>query len=101
MDSVPKLAVLKFSAEWCRPCHACKPAFLALKQDFAENVEFFEVDVDRDAHGVADVYRIVSVPTFVVLFEGAEVARVVGPDVSKVREELESRCPSGPVPRPS
>lgn len=68
--------VLMFTASWCGPCQRTKPVFLALKEQVSD-VQMELVDVD-DKSDLANQYGIRSVPTFVLLKEEQEVARMSG-----------------------
>lgn len=65
-----------FSASWCGPCKATKPAFNALKEEL-KDVTMEVVDVNEQ-EALAQEHEIRAVPTF-VLFNGEdEVARMSG-----------------------
>lgn len=65
-----------FSALWCGPCKATKPAFNSLKESVTD-VEYQLVDVDDEGH-LAEKFNIRAVPTFVLLKDNVEVARMSG-----------------------
>ena len=76
-----------FSASWCSPCKAAKPAFNQLKETVS-NVQFEIVDVDENPV-MATNFDISGVPTFVVMEGDKEVQRVVGGgNVMKLKEIL-------------
>ena len=75
-----------FSATWCGPCQRTKPNFLALKESVTD-VECQLVDVDDEGH-LAEKYNIMSVPTFVLLNDGAEVARMSGGTTTEKLKEF-------------
>jgi thioredoxin 1 len=66
--------VLKFSAAWCGPCQALS---MTLKSVDDWGVKITEVDID-DNLDTAAKYGIRSVPTLVMLEDGAEVKRKSG-----------------------
>jgi thioredoxin 1 len=68
--------IIMFSATWCAPCQRTKPVFNTLKES-ANGVQYELVDVDEQAH-VAEQYNIRAVPTFVLLKDNQEVARISG-----------------------
>ena len=68
--------IIMFAAEWCGPCNATKPHFLALK-DTMKDVEYQLVDVDDDTP-LAEKYSIRAVPTFILLKDDVEIARISG-----------------------
>jgi len=77
--------VIMFSATWCGPCQRTKPNFNALKESTTD-VECQLVDVDDEAH-LAEQFNIHSVPTFVLLKDNTEVARMSGgTTVEKLKE---------------
>ena len=65
-----------FSATWCGPCKATKPTFNSLKESVTD-VEYQLVDVDDEGH-LAEQFNIRAVPTFVLLKDNVEVARMSG-----------------------
>lgn len=66
--------VLKFSATWCGPCQALSNTIKGIDD---LDVEIKEIDID-DQLDLAAQYNIRSVPTLVVLQNGAEVRRKSG-----------------------
>jgi len=66
-----------FYAEWCPPCQQMKPVFEGLEEEFADRVEFRKIDVDKEAEKAAK-FKVLSVPTFVILKNGQEIDRKVG-----------------------
>jgi len=77
--------VLDFWAEWCGPCKKVMPKVEELEKE-TDGVAFFKVNVDKE-YTLAQAYNIKSIPTFVVLENGAETHRVAG-DINKLREAL-------------
>lgn len=74
--------VLDFYATWCGPCKANGPAIDRLEN---EGARINRIDIDRD-QDTANRYGITSVPTYVVLVNGKEIARTQNP--GKLRELL-------------
>ena len=66
--------VLKFSAAWCGPCQALG---MTIKSEDDWGVEIKEIDIDEELD-MASQYGIRSVPTLVMLEDGAEVKRKSG-----------------------
>ncbi len=62
---------LLFKATWCAPCKQLDKLLGAM------GIEALRVDVDKDL-GIAERYKIRSVPVLVKLVDGEEVDRVVG-----------------------
>ena len=77
--------VLKFSAAWCGPCQALSMTIKGLEDN---TVKITEVDID-DNLDMAAQYNVRSVPTLVMLEDGAEVKRATGAlPVAKLKEFL-------------
>ncbi len=71
--------VIRFHAGWCAPCRAYAPTWNKVVSENVESeVEFLEVDVDNDLSGKAAEYKIMSLPTTVVVKEGKIVAKKTG-----------------------
>ena len=65
-----------FSGAWCQPCQRTKPTFNSLKESVTD-VEYQLVDVDEQGN-LAEQFNIRAVPTFVLLKDNVEVARMSG-----------------------
>ena len=63
--------VVDFYADWCAPCRKLAPTIKSLAKQYAGEVKFVKIDVDR-AHDLAASYGIRSIPT-VMLFVDGEV----------------------------
>ena len=78
--------ILYFTAAWCAPCRAMKPAISELQ---AEGHKITKIDVDQD-RATTDLYRVSAMPTFVVLKDGSEQHRFIGArSKSQLLAELE------------
>jgi thioredoxin 1 len=71
------ITLIDFYADWCGPCKVMKPIFTELEEEMKGKVEFKKVDVDAEG-AEASKYGVVSIPTFVILKNGAEVSRKSG-----------------------
>jgi len=71
------IELLDFSAEWCPPCQQMKPVFEELEKEFEGQIEFKRVDIDKEGDEAAK-FKVMSIPTFVILKDGQEVSRKVG-----------------------
>jgi len=74
--------VILFTAPWCEPCKAMKPALRALVAD--HEVKYEEIDVSEN-QPAARKYKVMGVPTIIVTDDGEIVGRVTG---SRSREQL-------------
>ena len=68
--------LIMFSGAWCQPCQRTKPAFNSLKESVTD-VEYVLVDVDEQGN-LAEQFNIRAVPTFVLLKDNSEIARMSG-----------------------
>lgn len=60
-----KAAVVKFQADWCKPCQAYTPVYEAFAKE-NENIDFYSVDVDEESE-LAQVFGVKSVPTTIFI----------------------------------
>ena len=61
--------VIKFYADWCGPCRAYSPTFDKLAEKYNDQVEFVNVNVDKDTEGLAAKFKVRSIPYTVLLRE--------------------------------
>ncbi|MGM9885705.1 MAG: thioredoxin family protein [Lactococcus sp.] len=74
-----------FTAGWCGDCNFIKPKMPEIE---AENQEFEFVEVDREEFvDVAIEWGIMGIPSFVVIEDGKETARLVN-KLRKTKEEV-------------
>ncbi|HEX5053235.1 MAG TPA: thioredoxin TrxC [Planctomycetota bacterium] len=66
-----------FWAEWCGPCRIMAPRFAEAARELAGRVVFAKLDTEA-APEVAARFDIRSIPTMVLLRNGAEVRRISG-----------------------
>lgn len=65
-----------FGADWCGPCKKLKPTISKLDEEFSD-ITFIYVDTDKNIETVKK-YNVKSVPTLLLLKDGAEINRAVG-----------------------
>jgi thioredoxin 1 len=68
-------AVYYFTADWCNPCKKVKPIVEEINKD--STIKFQMIDVDSEIE-LAKRFEIMSVPTFILMDDGKEVARLIG-----------------------
>lgn len=68
--------LLDFWAEWCGPCRMLSPVVDQIAQE-AQGVKVGKVNVDEEP-GLARQFGVMSIPTLVVIRNGAEAQRSVG-----------------------
>lgn len=69
--------LVDFYADWCGPCKMMAPVVEKLAEELAGKVKVFKVNVD-DEPELAQRYRVVSIPTFLVFKDGEVKANNVG-----------------------
>lgn len=72
-----QLVLVDLWAPWCGPCRMVAPILERLATQYAGRVKVVKVNVD-DNPGIATRYDARSIPTLVMLRDGATVARLVG-----------------------
>lgn len=90
----PAGEVLDFSASYCGPCRSMTPIVAKLER---EGLPIRKVDIEQH-RDLADRYHITKIPTFVLVINGEEAHRVVGP-VSEA--ELRRMCSRIPQAEPA
>ena len=71
----PEKTVFFFTAGWCGDCNFIKPKMPEIE---VENPDFKFVEVDRDEYmDLAIEWGIMGIPSFVVIEDGKEKARLV------------------------
>ena len=80
------LAVIDFYAEWCMPCVVQGPVMDEIASKFLGKIHFVKVNVD-DCNKLAQKFKVMSIPTIVVLKQGKEIGRMVGMQQAEILEE--------------
>ena len=79
--------LVDFWATWCGPCRMQGPAVEKLAE---EGYNVGKIDVDQEM-GLAQQFRVVSIPTLLIFKDGKEVHRLVGltakEDIKKILDE--------------
>ena len=72
-----EVMMVDFWAEWCAPCRAIAPTLEELARESAGKVSLAKVNVDEHP-ALAARYGIRSIPTILLMKEGAVVDQVIG-----------------------
>jgi len=72
------LAVLIFTSPWCTSCKKVISSFDALSRELKDKVSFGTCDVSA-CPSIASSFQVLSLPAVVVLKNGGEVKRFLGP----------------------
>jgi thioredoxin 1 len=48
LENNPGVIVVKYGAEWCRPCKQIESYLQEKKKELAEDMEYYSLDVDED-----------------------------------------------------
>jgi len=71
--------IVKFTAEWCKPCKAIHPAYVSLASKYSTKGKFVTLDIDGDECDIlSSKLKVAMMPTFVYFNGGAEVGRMSG-----------------------
>lgn len=71
-----KTVLIDFWASWCGPCKMLSPVVDEIAEEVSD-VKICKVNVD-DEPGLASKFQVMSIPTLVVIENGAEARRSVG-----------------------
>lgn len=77
--------VLDFTAKWCKPCKRNEPAIQRLER---EGHKIIRIDIDEQP-AVADSWRVVQYPTYIIVVNGKETFRTSDP--VKLRARLQGK----------
>lgn len=77
--------VIKFFATWCGPCKVYGKTWDKVIPEYKDQVEFINVNIEKDTTGLAAQYKVKTIPTTVLIREdGSELVK----DGRLTKEEL-------------
>ena len=79
--------LVDFYADWCGPCKMMAPIVEGLAQGYDGKVKVGKLNID-DEMEIAQQYRVMSIPTFILFKDGKAVETSVG---AMSKDELESK----------
>lgn len=72
-----KATLIDFWAQWCGPCKIMNPVLDEIEKELGDKLEVERVNVDEDPDK-ASRFGVMSIPTYIILKDGQEVARKIG-----------------------
>lgn len=72
-----EIVLVDFYTDWCMPCVMMAPVMEELSKKFKEKIKFGRVNVD-DNKELAQKFKIMSIPNFVLLKDGKVIEQFVG-----------------------
>lgn len=76
--------LLDFWAVWCGPCQMLAPIIEELAEEYEGKIKVGKINVDEEPE-LASMFRIVSIPTVVVMKDGKVIQTSVG---YKTKEQI-------------
>lgn len=79
--------LVDFYADWCGPCKMMAPIVEALAEKYDGKVKVGKINVDNEP-ALAQKYRVMSIPTFIIFKDGAAAGTFIG---GMTQKDLEAK----------
>lgn len=79
-STVPVL--VKFTAEWCKPCSAIQPVLESVAKELEGKAKIVKLDID-DSSEIANQFKVKSIPTMIAFKDGKAINTRTGSTTSK------------------
>ncbi|PID87614.1 thioredoxin [Candidatus Gracilibacteria bacterium] len=84
------VVLVDFWAEWCGPCQMMLPILSDFAEEMGDKMKVGKVNVDENP-ALAQKFRVMSIPTIVVLKDGEMVEQLVGVQQKEVLVDVCSK----------
>ncbi|VDO30357.1 unnamed protein product [Onchocerca flexuosa] len=85
-EAATRLVIIDFYADWCGPCRMISPHIEKLSEKYPQ-VVFIKVNVET-CRQTSSEFGINAMPTFVLLYKGREVDRMMGANVELLETKI-------------
>lgn len=89
--------VVTFSAHWCGPCRASKPALQSLATKMSDKIPMGIVYEDTLGDATHSVYHIRAFPTHVLFVNGVESQRIEGANIPAIETMIQTYLATAPT----
>jgi thioredoxin-like negative regulator of GroEL len=93
-ENESRFLLLDFAADWCEPCKAMEPIVAEIAGEMVSSMQVGRVDLDKSP-GLAERFRVFSIPCLVLLDGSTVKLRVRGPQsLRQLRRALSAEIDS-------
>lgn len=94
VENNTEFVLADFYAEWCSPCQTMDPVIKELGRRRSNSVKVVRIDVDKIPQ-IARAFKIMSLPTFILLKQDKELWRRSGLITCREFEEIIEKFSTG------